>query len=185
MKRFPNYRLTPLEKHHHVKKCSRLINNTTQFTGKWLHSVSFAYTEKINYLYLVKSHDKDVLRTWMIYVFWKFNWTKILQSFSLICEVFLRLGKGKCPSPLQDWKQTSSPNLLTFFLYLFFFSWRFRIQRTAGEWGCCVFHSSVPLPPALETLRHISRESTAENSPLHIASNRTRTDNLWFLSVSR
>ena len=37
----------------------------------------------------------------------------------------------------------------------------------------------------LHTHLDISREITAESSPLHIASSRTRTGNLWFPSASR
>ena len=42
----------------------------------------------------------------------------------------------------------------TFFFYLGFLSQRFTNYRTAGEGGGLFFNSSLPLPPALQTLRH-------------------------------
>ena len=41
-----------------------------------------------------------------------------------------------------------------FFLYLGFLSRTFRIHGTAGEGGGYLFNSSLPLPPASQTLRH-------------------------------
>ena len=71
-----------------------------------------------------------------------------------------------------------------FFFYLGFVSRTFTDHRTAREVG------GHPLTPQYHfdpLYRHlgISREITAESSPLHIASSRTRTGNLWFLSASR
>ena len=63
------------------------------------------------------------------------------------------------------------------FFYLGFPSRTFTNQRTAGEEGGYFFISSIQLPPASQTL---SRGITAESSPLHIASSRTRTGNLWY-----
>ena len=44
--------------------------------------------------------------------------------------------------------------LLHFFFYLGFFSQTFTNHRTAGEGGGHFFNSSLPLPPASQTLRH-------------------------------
>ena len=41
-----------------------------------------------------------------------------------------------------------------FFFYLGFLSGTFTIHRTAGERGGHLFNSSLPLPPASQTLRH-------------------------------
>ena len=73
---------------------------------------------------------------------------------------------------------------LVFFFYQGFLSRTFMIHRTAGEGGAgrgggrrgYLFNSSLLLPPALQQI-------TAESSPLHIASSRTRTGNLWFPSA--
>ena len=43
---------------------------------------------------------------------------------------------------------------VTFFFYLGFLSQTFTIQRKAGEGGGYLFNSSLPLPPASQTLRH-------------------------------
>ena len=48
-----------------------------------------------------------------------------------------------------------------------FLSRTFTIHRTAVEGGDYFFNSSLPLPPASQTL---GRMITAESSPLHIAS---------------
>ena len=44
--------------------------------------------------------------------------------------------------------------LSSFFLYLAFLSRTFTIHKTAGEGGGYLFNSSLPLPPASQTLRH-------------------------------
>ena len=41
-----------------------------------------------------------------------------------------------------------------FFFYLGFLSRSFTIHRTVGEGGGYLFNSSLPLPPASQTLRH-------------------------------
>ena len=55
-----------------------------------------------------------------------------------------------------------------FFLYLGFLSRTFMIHRTAGGGGGYLLNSSLPLPPASQTLRHYSgdycRELTSEYS---------------------
>ena len=68
-----------------------------------------------------------------------------------------------------------------FFFYLGFLSRTFTNHRTAGEGGGHFFNSSLPLSPASLS----SWVITAESSPLHIASSRTRTGNFWFPSASR
>ena len=40
------------------------------------------------------------------------------------------------------------------FFYLGFLSRTFTVHRTAGEGGGHLFNSSLPLPPASQTLRH-------------------------------
>ena len=70
------------------------------------------------------------------------------------------------------------------FFYLCFLSQRFTNHRTAREGGGHFFNSSLPLPPALHRNLDISRTITADSSPLHIVSSRTRPGNLWFPSAS-
>ena len=79
------------------------------------------------------------------------------------------------------------PNVLRtfnlFIFYLGFLSRTFTIQRTArkGEFiSLSLFYHFHQLDRHLD----ISRATTAESSPLHIASSRTRTGNLWFQSAS-
>ena len=43
---------------------------------------------------------------------------------------------------------------MNFFFYLGFLSRKFTIYRTAGEGGGYLFNSSLPLPPASQTLRY-------------------------------
>ena len=69
-----------------------------------------------------------------------------------------------------------------FVFYLGFFSRTFTNHMTAGEGGGHFFNSSLPLSPVSQTL---SRAITAESSPLHIASSRIRTGNLWSRRASR
>ena len=66
-----------------------------------------------------------------------------------------------------------------FFFYLGFLSRTLTIHRTAGEGEGLFFNSSLPLPPALQTMS-ISRAITAEILPLHIASSRARTGTFGF-----
>ena len=50
-----------------------------------------------------------------------------------------------------------STNVIVFFFFFFclgFLSRPFTNHRTAGEGGGYFFNSSLPLPPALQTLRH-------------------------------
>ena len=67
-----------------------------------------------------------------------------------------------------------------FFFYVDFLSGTFTNHRTAGK-GEGYFINFHPLHRHLD----IGRAITAESSPLHIASSRTRTGNLWFPSASR
>ena len=78
---------------------------------------------------------------------------------------------------------TSKDRHALVFFYVCFLSPIFPIHRTAGEGRGHLFNFSLPLPPASETLRHISRAITAENSGLHISSSWTRTGNFWFPSA--
>ena len=48
----------------------------------------------------------------------------------------------------------SSSFFFFFFFYLGFLSRTFTIHGTAGEGGGYLFNSSLPLPPASQTLRH-------------------------------
>ena len=47
----------------------------------------------------------------------------------------------------------SNPEFFVFFFYLGFLSRPFTNHRTAGEGGGHFFNSSLPLPPASQTLR--------------------------------
>ena len=71
-----------------------------------------------------------------------------------------------------------------FFLSGFSFTNIQESQDCRGR-GRALLNSSLPLPPASQTLRHNSQVITAENSPLHIASSQTRTENLWFRNTIR
>ena len=53
------------------------------------------------------------------------------------------------------------------FFYLGFFSLIFTIHRTVGEGRSHLFNTSLPLYPALQTLKDISRAITAESLPTH------------------
>ena len=82
------------------------------------------------------------------------------------------------------------PSLKTLFLSLFFFSiWVFfhDHSRITGLQGKGEGISLTPHYQFHPLHRHldISRVITAGSSPLHIASSRTRTGNLWFPSASR
>ena len=72
----------------------------------------------------------------------------------------------------------------SFFFYMGFLSRTFTNHRNAGEWGGHFFISSLPLPPASQTL-DISLAIAAGSSPLQIASSPTQVGNLWFLRASR
>ena len=102
---------------------------------------------------------------------------------------FMITTKPRClnESRRQVWR-TPGPepasSLEPFFFHLGFLSRTFTNHRTAREGGGYFFNSSLPLPPASQTL-DISWAITAESSPLHIASSRARTRNLWFPSGSR
>ena len=73
--------------------------------------------------------------------------------------------------------ETLQPFAMHFFFYLGFLLQTFTIHRTAREGGGYLFNSSVPLQPASHTHLDIRQAITAENSPLHISSSRTRTGN--------
>ena len=51
-------------------------------------------------------------------------------------------------------------HLLPFFFYLGFLLWTFVNHRTAGEGGGHLFNSSLPVPPASDTLTLTSRKLT-------------------------
>ena len=71
-----------------------------------------------------------------------------------------------------------------FFFYLGFLSRTFTNHRTAGEGEGISLTPHYHFHPLHRQL-DISRAITAESSPLHIASSRARTRNLWFPSGSR
>ena len=68
--------------------------------------------------------------------------------------------------------------------YLGFLSRTFTIYRIAEEGEAVSLTHLYQFQPLHRHL-DISRAITAESSHLHIASNRTRTGNLWFPSASR
>ena len=51
-------------------------------------------------------------------------------------------------------KADTKKKIYIFFFYLGFLSRTFTIHGTAGEGGGYLFNSSLPLPPASQTLRH-------------------------------
>ena len=106
--------------------------------------------------------------------------SRISKSFLLVIELLLIL--IPCVNALR-FNGFVSVNIYVnvFFFYLGFLSRTFSNHRTAGEGGGHFFNSSLPLSPASLS----SWVITAESSPLHIASSRTRTGNLWFPSASR
>ena len=71
-----------------------------------------------------------------------------------------------------------------FFFYLAFLSRTFADQRTAGKGEGISLTPHYHFHPFHIHL-DISWAIIAESSPLHIASSRTRTGNLWFSSPSR
>ena len=66
------------------------------------------------------------------------------------------------------------------FFYLGFLSRKFTIHRTVGEGGGYLFNSFVTLLPASFTNLDTCQVISTESSTPHIASSRTRTENLWF-----
>ena len=79
--------------------------------------------------------------------------------------------------------------MFTYHYYIFFSIWVFfhDHSRITGLQGKGEGISVTPHYHFHPLHRHldISRAITAESSPLHIASSRTRTGNLWFPSASR
>ena len=57
--------------------------------------------------------------------------------------------------------------MISFFFYLGFLSRRFTNHRTAGEGGGHFFNSSLPLPPASQTLRHQPGDYCRELTSTH------------------
>ena len=130
-----------------------------------------------------------------------FGWSKLnrqLVAMHFMHRVFFGLIKNTPPAltthpyllkivylstnpPLLLW-----PNLFIvfFFFYLGFLTRTFTIHRHQGK-GEAI--SLSPLYHFHPLHRHldINRAITAESWPLHIASSRTRTGNLWFPSASR
>ena len=45
-------------------------------------------------------------------------------------------------------------HIIYIYIYMLFLSLEFMIHRTTGERGAYPFHSSVPIPPTSQTLRH-------------------------------
>ena len=66
----------------------------------------------------------------------------------------------------------------SFFFYLGFLLRTFTIHKTAAKGGGYLFNSSLYYSYPLCRHLNISRVTTAENSPLHVASSRSRTENL-------
>ena len=71
-----------------------------------------------------------------------------LKVFKFFPDFFGRVGKRL------DKKLEVNLNFLILFFYLGFLSQKFTIHRTAGEQGGYFFNSSLPFPPASQTLRH-------------------------------
>ena len=69
-----------------------------------------------------------------------------------------------------------------FYFSILYFSRTFANHTTVEEGH--IFNSSLQLPPALHIHLGISLAIAAESSPLHMASRRNRTGNLWFPSAS-
>ena len=72
--------------------------------------------------------------------------------------------------------------LFFFLFYLGFLSRTFTIHRTAVEGGGYLFNSSLPLPPASQTLRHQPGDYCRELTSAHSQqpdSNREPLPNLW------
>ena len=71
-------------------------------------------------------------------------------------QYFVRLSMSECNWSFLYSKFDSfgTVHLLIFFFYLGFLSRTFSNHRTAGEEGGHFFNSSLPLPPASQTLRH-------------------------------
>ena len=121
-----------------------------------------------------QSHINFSSSTWRRRSEWLNSYFRISCFFLLS---FTTLHRGK----YSNLTLFSYPIFFFFFFYLGFLSRTFTNHRTAGEGGGHFFNSSLPLSPASLS----SWVITAESSPLHIASSRTRTGNFWFPSASR
>ena len=73
------------------------------------------------------------------------------------------------------------------YVIAFFFIWIFFLERFTGQQrkGGAIYSTPLHYFHPLHRNLDNSRKITAESSPLHLASSRTRTRNLWLLSVSR
>ena len=110
-------------------------------------------------------------------------WQKAPQTFFKVMD-FLLLSFRLLACQSNSILTSKDRHTLVFFMCVFFHQYsRFTGQQGKGEG--IYLTSLYPLPPASETLRHISRAITAESSRLLIASSRTRTGNFWFPSASR
>ena len=113
------------------------------------------------------------------------NFMSSVQSSTLV-YVWLRSGKEGESFEDQNHFMTS-PCL--FFLFFFFSIWVL-FQEHSRITGLQGKGLGIPLTPhyhfhPLYRNLDISRTITAESSPLHVASSRTRTRNLWFPIASR
>ena len=94
-------------------------------------------------------------------------------------------GVQSCRKAKKYYERFSKNEVIRFFFSIWvLFHEHSRITGLQGK------GEGIPLTPhyhfhPLHRHLDISRAITAESSPLHIASNRTRTGNLWFPSASR
>ena len=112
-------------------------------------------------------------------------------SVATMCSVCttLRPNHKHCHSVFRWW--VSYFSLKYNWRNAFFFAiWVFihkhsQITGLQGKWGGGISLTLHYHFHPLQRHLNISRANTAESSPLHIASSRTRTGNLWFPSASR
>ena len=102
----------------------------------------------------------------------------------IVAGLIISWGCKNIPWPYlcQLWGWDSLTMTFTGKFVLGFLSRTFSIYRTAEEGERYLFNSSLPLPPAAQTL-DISRVITAESLPLHIASSQAQTGNLIYTYV--
>ena len=94
--------------------------------------------------------------------------TKILDDKIKSNQAQYNLGREAVKiSALRSKNLLDKYDFFFFFSYLGFLSRTFTIHRTAGEGGGYLFNSSLPLPPASQTLRHQPGDYCKELTSAH------------------
>ena len=121
---------------------------------------------------------------------WSLLFSSVYKVMQLCYQMFTMLLEIDCKTSNRRFFNCLSNNFkFVFFVVVVFSVWLFfqnhsRINGLQGKGegiSLTPHYHFYPLHRHLE----ISRAITAESSPLHIGSSRTRTKNLWFPSASR